>query len=180
MRVVIAPDKFKGSLTALQAADAMARGVAGVHPGAQIDRVPMADGGEGTVAALVAATGGSIHEARVTGPLGDPVVASFGLLGDGKTAVIEMASASGLWLVPPEQRDPWRTTTRGTGELLLAAIEAGVKKVIMGIGGSATNDGGAGLGQALGFRLLDADGREIGPGGGELGRLSRIERPGND
>src|SRR5208283_2711251 len=100
-------------------------------------------------------------------------VASFGLLGDGKTAVMEMASASGLSLLTPEQRDPWRTTTRGTGELLLAAVEAGVQKVIMGIGGSATNDGGAGLGQALGFRLLDADGREVGPGGGELGRLSR-------
>jgi glycerate kinase len=177
MRVVIAPDKFKGSLSALEAADAMARGVSRVDSGAQIDRVPMADGGEGTVSALVAATGGSSRQARVTGPLGDSVIASFGLLGDGRTAVLEMASASGLWLVPPALRDPWRASTRGTGDLLLVAIEAGARRVIVGIGGSATNDGGAGLGQALGFRLLDAKGRDLGPGGGELDRLARIERP---
>ena len=125
MRVVIAPDKFKGSLTALEAAGAMARGLSRVDPCAEIDRVPMADGGEGTVAALVAATGGSYREVTVTGPLDEPVVASFGLLGDGRTAVLEMASASGLWLVPPPVRDPLRATTRGTGELLLAAVEAG-------------------------------------------------------
>ena len=176
MRVVIAPDKFKGSLTALEAAEAMARGLSRVDPSAEIDRVPMADGGEGTVAALVAATGGSYRTVTVTGPLGDPVVASFGLLGDGRTAVLEMASASGLWLVPPALRDPLRATTRGTGQLLLAALEAGARRVIMGIGGSATNDGGAGLGQALGFRLLDTHGRELEPGGGELDRLARIER----
>jgi glycerate 2-kinase len=178
MRVVIAPDKFKGSLTALEAAEAMARGLLRVDPCAKIDRVPMADGGEGTVAALVAATGGSYHTVTVTGPLGEPVAASFGLLGDGRTAALEMASASGLWLVPPALRDPLRATTRGTGQLLLAALEAGARRVIVGIGGSATNDGGAGLGQALGFRLLDAQGRELGPGGGELDRLARIERTG--
>ncbi|MGB2613061.1 MAG: glycerate kinase [Isosphaeraceae bacterium] len=176
MRVVIAPDKFKGSLTALEAAEAMARGLSRVDPCAEIDRVPMADGGEGTVAALVAATGGSYRTVTVTGPLGDPVVASFGLLGDGRTAVLEMASASGLWLVPPALRDPLRATTRGTGQLLLAALKAGARRVIVGIGGSATNDGGAGLGQALGFRLLDTHGRELEPGGGELDRLARIER----
>jgi len=176
MRVVIAPDKFKGSLTALEAAEAMARGLSRVDPSAEIDRVPMADGGEGTVAALVAATGGSYRTVTVTGPLDDPVVASFGLLGDGRTAVLEMASASGLWLVPPALRDPLRATTRGTGQLLLAALEAGARRVIVGIGGSATNDGGAGLGQALGFRLLDTHGRELEPGGGELDRLARIER----
>ena len=176
MRVVIAPDKFKGSLTALEAAEAMARGLSRVDPSAEIDRVPMADGGEGTVAALVAATGGLYRTVTVTGPLGDPVVASFGLLGDGRTAVLEMASASGLWLVPPALRDPLRATTRGTGQLLLAALEAGARRVIVGIGGSATNDGGAGLGQALGFRLLDTHGRELEPGGGELDRLARIER----
>ncbi|MBV8127560.1 MAG: glycerate kinase [Planctomycetaceae bacterium] len=176
MRVVIAPDKFKGSLTALEAAEAMARGLSRVDPSAEIDRVPMADGGEGTVAALVAATGGSYRTVTVTGPLGDPVVASFGLLGDGRTAVLEMASASGLWLVLPALRDPLRATTRGTGQLLLAALEAGARRVIVGIGGSATNDGGAGLGQALGFRLLDTHGRELEPGGGELDRLARIER----
>ena len=178
MRVVIAPDKFKGSLTALEAAEAMARGLSRVDPCAEIDRVPMADGGEGTVAALVAATGGSYRTVTVTGPLGEPVVASFGLLGDGRTAALEMASASGLWLVPPALRDPLRATTRGTGQLLLAALEAGARRVIVGIGGSATNDGGAGLGQALGFRLLDTQGRELGPGGGELDRLARIERTG--
>jgi glycerate 2-kinase len=178
MRVVIAPDKFKGSLTAIEAAEAMARGVAAVVPQATIDRVPMADGGEGTVAALVAATGGTYRETQVTGPLGTPVVASFGVLGDGQTAVIEMASASGLALVPPKLRNPRRTTTRGTGELLLAALAPGIQRVIVGIGGSATNDGGAGLGQALGFRLLDARDRELGPGGGELGRLAKIDPAG--
>ena len=115
---------------------------------------------------------------RVTGPLGEPVTASFGLLDGGRTAVIEMAAASGLSLVPAPLRDPLRATTRGTGELLLAALEAGARRVIVGIGGSATNDGGAGLGQALGFRLLDSDGRELGPGGGELGRLARIDSSG--
>jgi glycerate kinase len=175
MRVVIAPDKFKGSLTAPEAAEAMARGVVRIAPQATIDRVPMADGGEGTVLALVSATGGTIHQARVTGPLGGPVAASFGRLGDGRTAVLEMASASGLVLVPPGLRDPRRTTSRGTGELLLAAIDAGARRVIVGIGGSATNDGGAGLGQALGYRLLDDHDRELGPGGGELGRLARID-----
>lgn len=178
MRVVIAPDKFKGSLSAPEAATAMARGVRRVAPHAEIDEVPMADGGEGTVTALVAATAGSLREIEVTGPLGSPVIASFGLLGDGRTAVLEMASASRLSLVPPDRRDPWRTTTRGTGELLLAAVSAGARRVILGIGGSATNDGGAGLGQALGFRLLDSDGRELGPGGGELGRLARIDSSG--
>jgi glycerate 2-kinase len=175
MRVVIAPDKFKGSLTALQAAAAMARGVSHAVPGAMIDQVPMADGGEGTTQALVAATGGSIREAQVTGPLGERVVACFGLLGDGQTAVIEMAAASGLVLVPAEKRNPLITTTRGTGELLLAAIAVGARRVVVGIGGSATNDGGAGFGQALGFRLLDNTGRDLVGGGRNLGRLARID-----
>ena len=175
MRVVIAPDKFKGSLSAADAAAAMARGVTRACPGASIDRVPMADGGEGTVDALVAATAGSMRDVVVTGPLGTPVRARFGLSGDGRTAVIEMAAASGLVLVPKEKRNPLVTTTRGTGELMLAAIAAGAKRLIVGIGGSATNDGGAGLGQALGFRLLDAAGRDLQPGGGDLERLSRID-----
>jgi glycerate kinase len=178
MKVVIAPDKFKGSLTALEAARAIARGVSTIDPRAAIDLVPMADGGEGTVAALVSAASGKYLETCVTGPLGDPVSALFGLLDGGRTAVIEMAAASGLSLVPAPLRDPLRATTRGTGELLLAALEAGARRVIMGIGGSATNDGGAGLAQALGFRLLDADGGELGPGGGELGRLARIDPSG--
>jgi glycerate kinase len=178
MRVVVAPDKFKGSMTALQAAEAMARGVTAALPTASIEKVPMADGGEGTVDALVAATGGSYCEARVTGPLGEPVLARFGVMGDGSTAVIEMAAASGLVLVPPVRRNPLIASTRGTGELLLAAIAAGARRVIVGIGGSATNDGGAGLGQALGFRLLDEQGRDLEPGGGSLGRLARIDPSG--
>jgi glycerate 2-kinase len=176
MRVVIAPDKFKGSLTALEAAAAMARGVARAAPQASIDQVPVADGGEGTAQALVAATGGSFREAQVTGPLGEPIIACFGLLGDGRTAVLEMAAASGLVLVPPAKRNPLVTTTRGTGELLLAAIAAGATRVVIGIGGSATNDGGAGFGQAIGFRLLDDHDRDLDAGGGDLGRLARIER----
>jgi glycerate kinase len=180
MRVVVAPDKFKGSLTALEAARALARGVEAAQAGLQVDVVPMADGGEGTVDALVAATGGTIRAVAVTGPLGEPVGARFGLLGDGRTAVVEMAAASGLVLVPPARRNPARTTTRGTGELLLAAIDAGARRLIVGIGGSATNDGGAGLAQALGYRLLDGEGRDLDPGGGALERLARIDAGGRD
>jgi glycerate kinase len=177
MKVVVAPDKFKGSLTAAEAAGALARGVRSAAPSAIVDEVPMADGGEGTADALVAATGGALRSVRVTGPLGVPVEASYGMLGDGHTAVMEMASASGLALVPTDRRDPGRTTTRGTGELLLAAVEAGARRVILGIGGSATNDGGAGFAQALGFELLDANGREIGPGGRSLADLASIRPP---
>jgi glycerate kinase len=180
MRVVLAPDKFKGSLTAPEAARAMARGVAAACPGADVDLVPMADGGEGTVEALVAATGGTFREATVTGPLGSPVVATFGLTGDGKTAILEMAAASGLVLVPPDSRDPRIATTRGTGELLLDALDLGATSIILGIGGSATNDGGAGLAQALGARLLDGEGRELPPGGAPLARLARIDPSGLD
>jgi len=176
MRVVVAPDKFKGSLSASEVAEAMARGVKAACPSAEVDRAPMADGGEGVVEALVEATGGSYREEEVAGPLGEPVRARFGMLGDGQTAVIEMAAASGLALTPIEARNPLKTSTRGTGELLLAAVRAGARRVIVGIGGSATNDGGAGMAQALGYRLLDAQGIEIGPGGGELARLDRIER----
>ncbi len=180
MKVVVAPDKFKGSLPAPDAARAMARGVVAAWPGATIDLVPMADGGEGTVEALVAATAGAFREATVTGPLGEPVVARFGLLGDGATAVLEMASASGLVLVPDDLRDPLRTTTRGTGELLRAALDLGVSSIVLGIGGSATNDGGAGLAQALGARLLDEDGEDLPPGGASLSRLARIDPSGLD
>lgn len=180
LKVVAAPDKFKGSLSAIVAARAIARGVRAACPEAEIDEAPMADGGEGTVEALVSATGGESREVEVSGPLGEPVRARFGLLGDGRTAVLEMASASGLVLLSDDRRDPFRTSTRGTGELLLAAIEAGAHKVILGIGGSATNDGGAGLAQALGYRLLDADGQELEPGGGPLERLARIDPSGRD
>jgi glycerate kinase len=180
MRVVLAPDKFKGSLSAPDAARAMARGVAAACPGAELDLVPMADGGEGTVEALVDATGGTFHEVHVRGPLGSSVRARFGLLGDGTTAVLEMAAASGLVLVPAEARDPRRATTYGTGEMLCAALDLGALTVILGIGGSATNDGGAGLAQALGARLLGASGDELEPGGAALARLDRIDPSGLD
>ncbi|MDG3004181.1 glycerate kinase [Paludisphaera mucosa] len=178
MRIVIAPDKFKGSLTAAEAARAIARGVHAADPKADVVAAPMADGGEGIVEALVAATDGSFREIRVTGPMGEPIAARYGLLGDGRTAVVEMAKAAGLVLVPKDRRDPLRATTRGVGELILAAAGTGVHRLIVGIGGSATNDGGAGLAQALGYRLIDAQGREIGPGGGPLADLDRIERDG--
>ena len=180
MRVVIAPDKFKGSLSASEAAWAIGRGVLRADPSAIIDLAPMADGGEGIVEALVEATGGWTVEVDVSGPLGEPTRSRFGLLGDGQSAVLEMASASGLGLVPIGQRDPTRTSTRGTGDLILAALEQGIDRLIVGIGGSATNDGGAGMAQALGYRLLDRDGREIGPGGGSLSGLDQIDASGVD
>jgi glycerate kinase len=140
----------------------------------------MADGGEGTVQALVAATGGRILRCRITGPLGEPVEAEWGLTGDGRTAVIEMAAASGLMLLDPSRRNPLHTTTYGVGELIRAALDEGARHLIVGIGGSATNDGGAGLVQALGGRLLDVDGRAIGHGGGSLAALARIDVDGLD
>ena len=180
MKVVIAPDKLRGSLSAAEAAHAIARGIFRVDASATVVEVPMADGGEGTVEALTSVMRGESREVTVSGPLGLPVTAKFGLIADGRAAVMEMASASGLSLVPRDGRDPERASTRGTGELLLAAIDAGATKMILGIGGSATNDGGAGFAQALGYHLLDADGREIMPGGGDLGRLQRIDRDGVD
>lgn len=176
MRVVIAPDSFKESLSAPDVTDAIARGLSRAIPTATIDRAPMADGGEGTVEALVDATRGRVETMCVTGPLGQPVTARYGLLGDGATAAVEMAAASGLPLVPVEERDPSRTTTYGTGELIAAAFDRGARKILVGIGGSATNDGGAGMAQALGVKLLDQQGQAIGPGGAELLRLARIER----
>jgi glycerate kinase len=175
MRFVVAPDSFKGSASAREVAQAIAEGLKAALPDAVCDLVPMADGGEGTVDALVAATGGQIVSVRVTGPLGEPVDAFFGILGDGETAVIEMAAAAGLHLVPPEKRNPMVTTTYGVGELIRAALDAGCRRLIIGIGGSATNDGGAGMAQALGVRLLDEQGNEIGFGGGILERLARLD-----
>ncbi|MBG9447712.1 glycerate kinase [Cytobacillus firmus] len=175
MKIVIAPDSFKESLSALEAANAIERGFKSIFPHAQYKKMPMADGGEGTVQSLADATDGRIIECTVTGPLGEPVQAFFGLMGDGKTAVIEMAAASGLHLVPPEKRNPLLTSTRGTGELITAAADTGVQHIIIGIGGSATNDAGAGMIQALGGKLLDKTGREIGPGGGALAELSAID-----
>src|SRR5579883_2887025 len=160
MRILIAPQSLKGSLTAAEAGRAIAAGVRAVYTEVEIRIVPVADGGEGTVQALVDATGGRVLERQVTGPLGKPVQAFFGLMGDRRTAVIEMAASSGLPLVPPEQRDPRITTTYGVGELILAALNDGCTRFIIGIGGSATNDGGAGMAQALGARLRDAQDRK--------------------
>lgn len=174
MRVVIAPQALKGSLTAEEVGQAIALGVQAVYPQAHVDIVPVADGGEGTVQALVDATDGEILWQTVMGPLGFPVSAFLGLLGDGKTAAIEMAACAGLPLVPQGQRDPRITTTYGVGELLLAAIEHGRRHFIIGIGGSATNDGGAGMAQALGASLFTEQGTPIAHGGAALTTLSHI------
>lgn len=175
MKIVVAPDSFKGSVTALQAANAMETGLRRIFPAATIEKIPMADGGEGTVQSLVDATGGHFQTRRVLAPLGDEVVAQFGILADGETAVIEMAAASGLTLVPPDKRNPLKTTTYGTGQLIRAALEAGCRRLIIGIGGSATNDGGAGMAEALGVKLLDANGNPIPRGGSGLGTLATID-----
>jgi glycerate kinase len=174
MRIVIAPNAFKGSLSALEAAEAIGEGVRVAARDAQLVLVPIADGGDGTVDALVAATQGDRRALRVRGPLGDPVDAEYGLIDGGSTAVIEMAKAAGLALVPNEKRDPRITTTYGVGELMQHAYDTGARHFIVGIGGSATNDGGAGMAQALGYHLLDESGLELPPGGLALKRLARI------
>lgn len=180
MKIVIASDSFKECLAAHEVCAAIAEGVRRAVPECEIVEVPMADGGQGTVEAMVRATGGEFRQATVTGPLGDPVDARYGVLGDRSTAVIEMASASGLEMIPRDRRDPLRATTYGTGELIRHALDAGIRKILIGIGGSATNDGGAGMAQALGYSLLDADGNPIGPGGGSLSSLAAIDASARD
>jgi len=180
VRLLIACDSFKGSATSKQVGEALKDGILRAMPHAEVLVIPVADGGEGTVQALVDATDGKFVTVDVTNPIGERVKASFGILGDGETAVIEMAAASGLTLIPPERRNPWITTTYGTGELIKAALEHGCRRIIIGIGGSATNDAGAGMAQALGIGLLDEDGNQIGFGGGELSRLCRIDMSGLD
>ena len=180
MRIVISPDSYKGSVAALSVAQAIERGIQRVFRDAEIFKIPIADGGEGTVEALVAATSGTFCQTAVTGPLGEIVSAQWGILGDGATAVIEMAAASGLPLVPPAQRDPRLTTSRGTGELIRMALDHGLRHLIIGIGGSATNDGGAGMAEALGVRFLDAAGEPLPPGGAALSRLAAIDLSGLD
>ena len=174
MRIAIAPQEFKGTLTAREAADAMAAGALRALPNAAIELIPMSDGGPGLVSALLSATGGRIIRASVQDPLGRPVVAEWGLLEDG-TAVIEMAAAAGLWRLRPEERDPRVTSTYGVGELILVALNAGCERLIIGLGGSATNDGGAGMAAALGVRFLDGEGYDLHPGGAALARLTRID-----
>ncbi|MGX1503196.1 UNVERIFIED_CONTAM: glycerate kinase [Streptomyces graminofaciens] len=178
-RIAVAPSGFKESLTAREAAEAIAEGLRRVAPDAEIDLVPLVDGGEGTAEALAAATGGRLVPRPATGPLGIPVPAHFAVLGDG-TAVVEMAAVAGLALVPPDRRDPGATTTYGVGELIRAALHTGARRILVGCGDSGTSDGGAGALQALGVRLLDAEGHELRPGGRELARLARIDSAGLD
>lgn len=179
VKIVIAPDSFKESVSAPDAAAAIARGVKAACPGAQTVCIPMADGGEGTVEAVLAAAGGQARQRTVNDALGHKVDAVWGLLEDG-TAVIEMAAAAGLELIAPSRRDPLRASSHGVGELILAALDAGAARIILGLGGSATNDGGAGMLTALGLRLLDKDGRSLPPGGGALGQLASIDPRGLD
>jgi glycerate kinase len=174
LKILVAPDSFKGSLTAMEAAENIKRGIDNFDSKIDVDLLPMADGGEGTVQSLVDATEGEIIEKEVKGPLGEKVMAFYGILGGGETAVIEMAAASGLPLVPEGKRDPSKTTTYGTGQLIASALEHGVKKIIIGIGGSATNDAGVGMAQALGAEILDAQGKEIAFGGGSLNQIAEL------
>ena len=178
MKIVIAPQGFKAGISGLEAAEAIARGVAAVDPDAETVLAPVADGGDGTLNALVDATGGQVFTSTITGPLGQPLEARWGVMGDGSTAVIEMALASGLALVPQRRRNPRVTTTAGTGEILKEAMDRGYTRVIVGLGGSATNDGGAGMATALGACFLDSEGRPLPPGGSALARLDRIETQG--
>lgn len=173
IKIVIASDSFKGSLSSLEVGQAAVRAIRKVIPNAKTEIVPVADGGEGTVEAVVDCLGGRVIHIDVTGPLGEPVKASYGICGD--TAVIEMAAASGLTLVPEEKRNPWITTTYGTGELIRDALIKGCRKFLIGLGGSATNDAGIGMLRALGFRFLDKNGNEVGNGGGEAERIIHID-----
>ncbi len=175
MRIVIAPDSYKGSLSAAKVARAMRVGVLKIFPDAEVFEAPIADGGEGTVESLVVATGGRTVGETVEGPLGEPVQSFWGILGDGHTAVIEMAAASGLPLIPVEKRNPGIASSYGTGQLIKSALDYGFRKFIMGIGGSATNDGGAGMAQALGAKFLDCRGKELPKGGGALSCLAAID-----
>lgn len=175
MKIVIAPDSFKGSLTAKQVGEAIRSGIQRVLPQSELIVKPMADGGEGTMQCLVDATDGRILTTTVKNPLGQDISAEFGILGDGITCVIEMAAASGLYLISAADRNPLVTTTYGFGQLITAGLDQGCRKFILGLGGSATNDGGAGMLQALGYVLLDQDDQPLSFGGGELSRLSRID-----
>lgn len=175
MKIIVAPDSFKGSLSAVEAANAIDKGIKKAFPAAETVLLPVADGGEGTLETLVAATNGEIRKVTVTGPLGNKVEAGYGVLGDGKTCVIEMASASGLTLLSAKQLSPLEATTYGTGQLIKQALDDGFTSFVIGLGGSATNDGGAGMLQALGLAILDADGKDIGYGGASLDRIASID-----
>jgi glycerate 2-kinase len=180
MKIVIAPDSFKESMTAAEVCRAVEAGFKKTFPHAEYVYVPVGDGGEGTVTSVVDATGGEMVEVEATGPLGEKVDAFYGVTGDGKTAVIEMAAASGLHLVPREMRNPCVTTTHGTGELILDALDRGVERIVLGLGGSATNDGGAGMASALGVKFLNVNGEELPAGGEALRELLTIDVSGLD
>lgn len=180
MKIVIAPDSFKGTFSSKEAAEIIARGVKKIFPGAFLEQIPIADGGEGTVNALAGFGNGRIVKVKAAGPAGTPVDAFYGILEDGETAVIETAAASGLTLVKPSERDPVKATTYGTGELIKYAFDRGCRKFIIGLGGSAANDGGSGMAAALGVRFLDKEGNAIGFGGGELSKLDSIDCSGLD
>ncbi|WP_393970024.1 glycerate kinase [Kluyvera intermedia] len=175
MKIVIAPDSYKESLSALDVACAIEAGFREIYPDAEYVKIPVADGGEGTVEAMVAATQGRVIPVKVTGPLGEPVAGFYGVSGDEQCAFIEMAAASGLELLSPAQRNPLKTTSWGTGELIRHALDLGVRRIIIGLGGSATNDGGAGMVQALGAKLLTDEHQQIGQGGAELAALMKID-----
>jgi len=175
MKILICPDSFKESLSSIEVCDCIERGLKKANSKFKIEKIPLADGGEGTVKALVLATEGRSLKCRVRGPLGRKIWAGYGILGDGKTAIIEMAAASGLALVPLKRRNPLLTTTYGTGEIIANALNRGCRRIIIGIGGSATVDGGCGMAQALGAKLLDGKGKEVGFGGGEIGKIEKID-----
>ncbi len=180
LTIVLAPDSFKESMTAKEVCISMERGIKKANSKINCIHVPMADGGEGTMQSLIDATGGNIYHIIVKDPLGNEVTAEYGILGNGKIGVVEMASASGIQLVPKERRNPLITTTYGTGQLIKACLDKGIKKILIGIGGSATNDGGVGAVQALGGKFLDIDGIELNFGGGNLGKLKKIDLSGLD
>lgn len=180
MKIVVAPQAFKGTLSAGRAADAIAEAALAVYPDADVARCPVADGGDGTLEALVEATGGVYRTVAATGPLGEPVTARWGVLGGGATAVVETAQACGLTLLAPGVRDPLHATTYGVAAVIRAALDAGHRRIILGIGGSATNDGGAGLAASLGIRLLRSDGEPIAPGGAGLLELASVDASGLD
>jgi glycerate kinase len=179
MRIVVAPQEFKGTLTASEAAHGIAEGVRRAIPAAAIDAVPLSDGGPGLIDAVLASRPGRLQRTTVQDPLGRPIQAAWALFEDG-LAVIEMAAASGLTLLSEEERDPRRATTYGVGQLINAALDAGSRRLIIGVGGSATNDGGTGMAAALGARFLDSDGRDLPPGGDALARLDHIDVSGID
>ena len=180
MKILIAPDSYKGCLSSLEVANAMTRGIKRVSVDIDVVSIPFADGGEGTVEAMLAGAGGKLISTKVTGPLGNQIDSFYGILEDGKTAVIEMAAASGLALVPKDSMNPLETTTYGTGQLILCALGKGCTEIIVGVGGSATNDGGTGMAQALGVVFFDKDGKELTQGGKILNKIVSYDDSGLD